>query len=45
MNPELPTVILLANTGVAAINIDATTINTALAIPIQTGDTFPPMSD
>ena len=31
-NPELPTVILMAPTGVAAINIDGTTINTALAI-------------
>ena len=32
-NPELPTVLLMAPTGVAAINIDGTTINTGLAIP------------
>lgn len=45
MNPELPTVLLMAPTGVAAINIDGTTINTALAIPVLTGDNVPPMSD
>ena len=45
MNPELPTVLLMAPTGVAAINIDGTTINTALAIPVQTGDNVPAMSD
>ena len=45
MNPELPTVLLMAPTGVAAINIDGTTINTALAIPVQTGDNVPSMSD
>ena len=45
MNPENPTVLLLAPTGVAAINIDGTTINTALAIPKITGDTLPTMSD
>ena len=44
MNPELPTVLLMAPTGVAAINIDGTTINTALAIPVQTGDNVPAMS-
>ena len=33
MNPEKPTVLLAASTGVAAINFDGTTINTALAIP------------
>ena len=33
MNPELPSVLLLAPTGVAAINIHGTTINTALGIP------------
>lgn len=44
MNPDKPTVLLTAPTGVAAINIDGTTINTALAIPINTGDTLPPMS-
>lgn len=45
MNPELPTVLLMAPTGVAAINSDGTTINTALAIPVLTGDNVPPMSD
>lgn len=45
MNPELPTVLLIAPTGIAAINIDGSTINTALAIPIQTGENVPPMSD
>ena len=38
MNPENPTV-------VAAINIDGTTINTALAIPKNTGNTLPAMPD
>jgi len=38
LNPEKPTALLAASTGVAAINIDGTTINTALAIPINTGD-------
>ena len=45
MNPELPTVLLMAPTGVAAINIDGTTINTALAIPKETGDNLPALSD
>ena len=45
INPELPTVLLMAPTGVAAINIDGTTINTALAIPKETGDNVPVMSD
>ena len=45
MNPELPTVLLMAPTGVAAINIDGTTINTALAIPKETGDNLSAMSD
>ena len=35
----------IAPTGVAAINIDGTTINTALAIPVQTGDNVPAISD
>lgn len=34
-NPALPTVLLMAPTGVSAINIDGTTINAALAIPKQ----------
>jgi DNA replication protein DnaC len=45
MNPEFPTVLLMAPTGVAAININGTTINTALAIPKETGDNVPAMSD
>ena len=45
MNPEDPRVLLLAPTRVATINIDGTTINTALAIPKNAGDTFPVMSD
>ena len=45
INPELPTVLLMAPTGVAAINIDGTTINTGLAIPKETGDNVPAMSD
>ena len=44
INPELPTV-LMAPTGVAAININGTTINTGLAIPKETGDNVPAMSD
>ena len=44
-NPQLPTVLLLAPTGVAAINIDGTTVNTGLAIPTETGDYLPGMSD
>jgi hypothetical protein len=44
-NPELPTVLLLAPTGVAAINIDGTTVNTGLAIPKETGDYLRGMSD
>ena len=45
MNPENPTVLLSVPTGVAAININGTTINTPLAIPKNTGDTLPAMSD
>ena len=44
-NPEKPTVLLLAPTGVAAINIDGTTINSALAIPKDIGDRLNAMSD
>ena len=44
INPELPTILLMAPTGVALINIDGTTINTALAIPKETGDNLPAMS-
>lgn len=35
----------MAPTGVAAININGTTIHTALAIPKEAGDNLPPMSD
>jgi hypothetical protein len=35
----------MAPTGVAAINIDGTTIHTALAIPKESGDNIKPMSD
>ena len=45
MNPEKPTVLQAASTGVAAINLDGTTINTALAIPKNTGDFLPAISD
>ncbi|XP_068742581.1 uncharacterized protein [Montipora capricornis] len=45
MNPELPTVLSMAPTGVAAIKINGTTINTALAIPKETGDNLSAMSD
>ena len=45
INPELPTVLLMVPTGVAAIKVDETTINTALAIPKETGDNLAAMSD
>jgi DNA replication protein DnaC len=41
MNPELPSVLLMAPTGVAAININGTTVNTALAIPRECGNNVP----
>ena len=41
MNPENPTILLSAPTGLAAISINGTTINTTLAIPKNTGDTLP----
>ena len=44
-NTDLPTVLLMAPTGVSAINIGGTTINTALAIPKETGHNLPAMSD
>jgi len=40
-NPEKPTALLAVSTGVAAINIDGITINTALAIRRNTGDDLP----
>ena len=45
LNPELPSVLLMAPTGVAAININGTTIHTALAIPKECGNSVPAMSD
>ena len=45
MNPQLPSVLLMAPTGVAAININGTTIHTALAIPKECGNNVPAMSD
>ena len=45
INPELPTVLLMAPTVVAAINISGTTIHTALAIPRESGMNVNPMSD
>ena len=44
-NPEKPSVLLIAPTGVAAVNISGTTINTALAIPKEAGDNVLAMSD
>ena len=40
-NTENPTVLLMAPTGVAAININGTTIHTALAIPKESGHNLP----
>ena len=45
MNPALPSVLLMAPTGVAAININGTTVHTALAIPRECGNNVPAMSD
>ena len=42
-NPENPTVLLMAPTG--AININGTTMHTTLAIPKESGDNRPPLSD
>lgn len=44
-NPGLSTVLLMAPTGVSVININGTTVNTALAIPKQAGDNPPAMSN
>lgn len=44
-NPDMPTLLMMAPTGVAAVNIDATTINTALAIPKDVGDNLRALSD
>ena len=45
VNPSLPTVLLMAPTGVAAVNISGTTVNTALAIPKHAGINLPPLPD
>ena len=45
VNPSLPTVLLMAPTGVAAVNIGGTTVNTALAIPKHSGINLPPLPD
>ena len=45
LNPELPSVFLMAPTGVAAININGTTIHTALPIPKECGNSVPAMPD
>ena len=44
-NANLPTVLLMALTGVSVINMGGTTVNTALVIPKETGDNLLPMSD
>ena len=44
-NPEKATILLMAPTGVAAININGTTMHTALAIPKQSGHNLPAISD
>ena len=44
-NPEMPTVLMMAPTGVAAVNINGTTINTGLGIPKDAGDKLPALSD
>jgi len=45
MIPDRPTVASMAPTCVAAININSTTIHTALSIPKESGDFVLPMSD
>ena len=45
-NPEKPSVLLLASTGIAAINIKGTTINSGLSIPVDKfGYNLTPLSD
>ena len=45
-NPEKPSVLLLAPTGIAAINIKSTTINSGLSIPVDNfGYNVTPLSD
>ena len=46
LNAEKPKVLLTAPTGVAAVNIDGTTIHTALGLPVgRFGKTIPKLSD
>ena len=45
VNPSLPTVLLMAPTGVAAVNFNGTTVNTGLAIPKDAGNNLPPLPD
>ena len=45
VNLSLATVLLMAPTGVAAVNISGTTVNTALAIPKHAGINLPPLPD
>ena len=44
MNPDRPTVALMAPTGVAAININGTTIHTAVSISKESGDVVLPQN-
>ena len=45
-NPEKPSVLLLAPTGIAAINIKGTKINSGLSIPVDNiGYNVTPLSD
>ena len=45
-DPEKPRIMRLAPTGVAAINIEGTTIHSALGIPVRRyGNTIPKLSD
>ena len=45
INPSLPKVLLIAPTGVAAVNISGTTINAALSIPKDVDPNLSPLSD
>jgi len=45
VNPSFPTVLLMAPTGVAAVNISGKTVNTGLAIPKHAGINLPPLPD
>ena len=45
VNPGLPKVLLMAPTGVAAVNVSGSTINSALAIPREVYGNLTPLSD